>query len=135
MKKIILVAVLAAMTACNQAEPAAETAEAEETVPAEVMAADGGPAYGTFKVTLADGTVITDEVRQDGTYTTTMPDGSVENGTWVQKPGEYCSTPDAEDASESCYPESIDENGVWTATNPEGETATVERVAEEAAAE
>ena len=135
MKKIILVAALATITACNQAETVAEPVESEEAAPAEVMAADGGPAHGNFKVTLADGTVIMDEVRADGTYTATMPDGTTESGTWVQKPGEYCSTPDTEGATERCSAESIDENGVWIAVSSDGETVTVERVVEEAAAE
>lgn len=136
MKKIILVASIAVLAACSQAEQAADTDAVEETADAaEVAAADGGPAYGTFKVTLADGSVLTDEVHEDGTFTATLPDGTTESGTWVQKPGEYCTTSSEEGASERCHKEWIDESGAWVSTDPEGNIATVERVVEEAAAE
>lgn len=134
MKKIIAVAVLATIAACSKPEPAPEPVATEEAA-AEVMAADGGPAYGMFKVTLADGTVMMEDVREDGTFTSTSPTGEVTTGTWVQKPGEYCTTNDEEGATERCHPEKIDENGVWVSTDPEGNTAVVERVVEEAAAE
>ncbi|TNE33264.1 MAG: hypothetical protein EP350_04435 [Alphaproteobacteria bacterium] len=138
MKKIIAIAALGLVAACNQAEAPAEPADTEEAAPAAdfVPAADGGPGYGQFRIIHADGSVSTDDVREDGTYTTTMADGTVETGKWVQKPGEYCATPDTEGAVEECYPEKIDENGKWVSNNPKtGETVTVERVVEEAAAE
>lgn len=132
MKKIIALAALAAVSACSETETAPDAAATEEVAAAEtaeVMAADGGPAYGNFRITRADGTVIMEDVREDGTWTATMADGSTETGTWVQKPGEYCTTDDKEGAVEKCHPEKIDENGVWVSTDPEdGETVTVERV-------
>lgn len=135
MKKIIAVAILATVAACNQADTPAEPAATEVAEPAEVMAADGGAAYGNFRIIHEDGTVHNEDVRADGTYTSTGPDGDVETGKWVQKPGEYCSTPDKEGATESCYPEKIDENGKWISTDTAtGEIVTVERV-EAAAAE
>lgn len=136
MKKIALVAALAAISACSQpAEAPEETATAAataEATPAEVMAADGGPAYGKFKITEADGTVLMDDVRADGTYVTSDANGKeLEKGTWVQKPGEYCVTEDKEGAVEECYPEKIDEKGVWTSSDPKaGTTVTVERLPE-----
>ena len=136
MKKIILVAALATVAACNQAEAPAEEEATAEAAPAENIAADGGPSHGLYKVTLADGGVIMDDVKADGTYSATLPDGSVETGTWVQKaPDTYCTTVDEEGATERCSTEVIGEDGVWTSTNEEGETVTVERVVEEAAAE
>ncbi|QPC99419.1 MULTISPECIES: hypothetical protein [Qipengyuania] len=136
MKKIVLVAALAAISACSQpAEAPDEAATAEpaaEATPAEAMAADGGPGYGKFKITQEDGTVLTDDVKADGTYSTTDADGKVvETGTWVQKPGEYCATKSEEGAVEECYPEKIDENGVWVSSNPKtGKSVTVERLPE-----
>jgi hypothetical protein len=130
------VAALAAISACSQpAEAPDETATAEpaaEATPAEAMAADGGPGYGKFKITQEDGTVFTDDVRVDGTYTTTDADGKeVESGTWVQKPGAYCTTKNEEGAVEECYPEKIDEKGVWVSSNPKtGKSVTVERLPE-----
>ncbi|MBX7526156.1 hypothetical protein [Qipengyuania vesicularis] len=127
MKNILTLACALALLGCSQsedAEPVAETAEPPE----EFGAPDGGPAYGTFNVTLADGSTMIDEVRPDGTYTSTYADGTIENGTWVQKADAYCATADTEGASEICYPEKIDEGGVWTATTPEGEISVIERV-------
>ncbi|MEE1877317.1 hypothetical protein [Altererythrobacter litoralis] len=129
MRKIILVAAFAAVAACSQPEAPAEEATTEEAAaPTFDAAADGGVPYGNFKVTLADGTVQTEEVREDGTFTSTSASGDVETGTWVQKGNQYCTTLDAEGAVERCHTESIDENGVWVSVDPEGQTVTVERV-------
>ncbi len=138
MKKIIAVAGLAIVAACNQAEAPAETEATEEAAPAAdfVPAADGGPGYGQFRILHADGTVHTEDVREDGTYTSTLPDGTVETGKWVQKPGEYCTTSDEEGATENCYPEKIDENGKWVSTDTKtGETVIAERIEAAAPAE
>lgn len=133
MKRIMLVAALAAVTACSQSEPAPEpTEEAAAPAPeaeAELLAADGQPATGTYKVTTADGEVVMEEVRADGTYVATIDGEVVETGSWVQKsPEQYCYTTDEEGATEQCNAEAIDANGVWTSTDPEGNVATVERV-------
>ena len=129
MKKIIGVAAIAAIAACSPAETEAEpeAVEEEEAAPA-AMAADGGTPYGNFKVTSEDGSYQTEEVREDGTFTSTDQDGEVTTGTWVQKPGQYCTTSDAEGAVERCHTETVDENGVWTSVDPEGEIVTVERI-------
>lgn len=97
---------------------------------AETMAADGKPSHGTFKITRPDGTVITDEVRPDGTYLTTLPDGKTETGKWVQKDqNTFCVTEDKDGAEQVCYDERVDDKGVYTSKNPKnGEVATVVRV-------
>ncbi len=131
MKKIMLVAALAAVAACSQPDAPAEpevTEATEEAAPANI-AADGGPTVGSYKITSADGTVYTEEVRADGTYSSTSPTGEVETGKWAQKsPETYCTTADTEGATERCNTEKVDANGVWTSTDPEGETVTIERV-------
>ena len=135
MRKIIVLAALATVAACSQTETAPEPeATAETTAPApaeEVMAADGGPAYGKFKITHEDGSVDMEDVKPDGTWTSTAADGTVTTGTWVQKPGEYCVTASTEGAVEECYPETIDASGKWVSTDTkDGSTSIVERVAE-----
>ncbi len=131
MKKIILVAALATVTACNQADTTAEPAATEEAAPAvATTAADGGPSTGTFEITLPDGTKFTDEVKEDGTYEATAADGSVmDTGKWEQKsPAEYCQTSDKEGSVQKCYAEKV-EDGVYTSTDPDtGEVSTVVRV-------
>lgn len=132
MKRIALLAALAAVTACSKPAPAPEaeaTAAAEASAPvAENIAADGKSSVGTYKVTRPDGTVVMDEVKADGTYSTTKDGKVVETGRWEQKsPALYCYTPDKPDAKQECAEEKV-ENGVYTSKNPKGEVATVVRV-------
>ena len=130
MKKIILVAALATVTACNQAEAPAEPEATEEAAPAEVsLAADGLPSVGVYNVALANGDKVTFEAKEDGTYTTTDADGNVtETGKWRQESqAVWCETPDTEGAIEHCFDERM-EDGVYLSTNREtGETATITR--------
>jgi hypothetical protein len=134
MKKIMIIAVLAAVSACDKPAPtpeAAATTEAAAVAPAtEIMAADGKSPVGKFKITEADGTVIMEEDKADGTYVDTDASGKVvETGTWVQKsPEHFCFTKNAPDAKEQCTTEAIDAKGVWTAKGESGKTSTVERV-------
>jgi hypothetical protein len=134
MKKLIFVATLATLAACAESEPAAEAdtatdAVAEAPAPAsEVMAADGQSPVGSYRITEPDGSVMTEELRADGTFTNIGVDGVERTGTWVQKsPALFCSTVQGE--TEKCYEEAVDAQGVWTSKDPEsGEVSTIERV-------
>ena len=133
MKKIVLVAALAAISACSEPAPEATEEAPVEAAPAvaENIAADGLPTVGIYNVTSADGTTFSVDVKEDGTYAVTGADGAVtETGKWVQKSPElYCETPDTEGAVEKCYNERM-ENGVYLSTDPEtGETSTITRPA------
>lgn len=139
MKRIIAIAALAAIAACSKPEPAPEatsespmeaSAEASAAPAAEVLAADGKPSVGKFKVTSSEGKVAMEEVKADGTYVQTAADGkTLETGKWVQKsPSEYCYTKNETNAKEVCNTEQVDEKGVWTSKDPEGKVGTVERV-------
>lgn len=133
MKRLMLVAALATLAACQQeAAPSPEATADTAAAPAAAapVAADGKPSAGTYQVTTSDGKVFTEEVKADGTYVQTDKDGKVvETGKWVQKsPTEYCTTKDEEGAQEKCNTEGIDAKGVWTSTGPDGKTATVVRV-------
>lgn len=131
MKRLIIAAAVVALAGCNSEAPAPEaTATAEATTAAAApMAADGKPTPGNFKITTADGKVVMEEVKADGTYVDTVDGKVVETGRWVQKsPTEYCYTKDGEGAKEVCNTEGVDAKGVWTSTNSEGKTATVERI-------
>ena len=131
MKRIMLVAALATVAACSQAEPAPEaTEEAAAPAPAAPsLAADGGPATGTYRVNTSDGKVVIEEVRADGTYVDTIDGEVVETGRWEQKsPEQFCFTKDEEGATQKCNTEAVDAAGVWTSTDSDGKVATVERV-------
>ncbi|MXO74568.1 hypothetical protein GRI40_04940 [Altererythrobacter aerius] len=136
MKNIALLAGLAMLGACAQEAPtASEPADAvaaatpSPAAAAAVMAADGQPPVGRYRITAGDGQVFNEELRADGTYVQTDQAGAtVETGRWNQKsPTEFCFTADKPDATEVCNTEKV-ENGVWTSTDPEGRTAKVERV-------
>ena len=135
MKLIALTLAVAGLAACSQQEAApAPEATAETTAaaaPAAVtLAADGKPSTGMFKITRADGSVFNEEVKADGTYVSTDAAGKVaETGRWEQKsPTVYCTTTDEAGAVQACHTESVDANGVWSSTDPDGKTGTVERV-------
>lgn len=129
MRLIILVAALATVAACSQSEPAPEATEEAAAPEAQPLAADGQPTVGNYKITTSEGQVIMEEVRADGTYVATI-DGKVdETGKWEQKsPEQYCYTKDEEGAMQECNTEGVDDKGVWTSTDAEGNVATVERV-------
>jgi hypothetical protein len=135
MKRIVLVAALATLAACQQEAATAPEATPEATPAAAApaaapLAADGKSSIGTFKITTGDGMVFTETVKADGTYVQTDKDGKVgETGKWEQKsPTQYCFTKDEAGAVQECNTEGVDAKGVWTSTNAEGQTATVERV-------
>ncbi|MXO58012.1 hypothetical protein GRI89_00435 [Altererythrobacter salegens] len=134
MKKIMLVAALAAIAACSDQSAAPDTnatPEATPTTEAMTLAADGKPSTGSFEVTMADGNKITVDVKPDGTYSAVGPDGAVaDTGKWVQRSPEfYCETSDKEGSVQKCYTEKVDENGVYTSTDPDtGDVATVVRL-------
>jgi len=134
MRKIFAVAAIAAVAACSPAEGEAEPEAVEEVAEAEEeaggIAADGNPTPGNYRVTLSNGDVVMEEVREDGTYSATNADGSVETGTWEQKSPEiYCTTEDEEGAEQDCNEEMINEEGVWISRDEGSEEyAIVERV-------
>lgn len=136
MKGFVTLAALAALAACGQpaAEPEATETAAAAPAPAATaattLAADGKSSVGKFKVTTADGKVMMEDVKADGTYVQTDDAGKVvETGKWEQKaPETYCYTPDKEGAVQKCNAEGVDAAGKWTSKDPEGNVATVERV-------
>ena len=129
MKKIVMIAALAALAGCSKpAEtPAADASAAPEPVAAAgPLAADGKSSVGTFKITTADGKTYTEVVKADGTDEGPENGQVIDPGRWEQKnPNLYCVTRDGD--KEQCNEEKV-ENGIWTSKDPEGKVATVERI-------
>jgi hypothetical protein len=120
MKKLVLIAAVAALSACNNtaAEPAAQpSAEAATTVAVDTsLATDGMPNAGTYEVITADGKVLTQTVNADGTFTS-VKDGKTTKGTWTSTgPGNFCETEEGK-TEPSCYAETISADKVWTSVN------------------
>ena len=122
MKKLVMIAAVAALSACNQkaeeAPAATDTAMAEATP----MAANPSTAPGTYTVKMADGTTGTTVINADGTYVDTDKDGKEVRGTFAVKDGKDCFDPEGADP-EMCWsvtPPGAD--GSFTATTADGKT-------------
>ena len=132
MRKVLAMTAIVALSACSKPATAPE-AEAggspAATAPmAANIAADGKPSTGMFKITTADGKVMMEEVKVDGTYETKTDGKVTETGKWEQKsPGVYCYTVDRPGSKQECNAEKV-ENGVWSSKGADGKAATVERI-------
>jgi hypothetical protein len=84
------------------------------------LAADGKPSAGNYRATDAEGDMLYEELRPDGTYRFTTRNGvTLEEGRWEQKsPALLCFTANRETADEVCYREEIGPDGVWRSTDP-----------------
>ena len=122
MKKLILLAGIAALAACSGKEPAAE-----ETTAAEVAAAPAVTATpGSYDVTGPDGAKLVATLMADGTYVDRDEAGKVlEKGTWATKDGKTCFD-DEGDKAEVCYTDSAPAaDGSFTATEADGKVTQV----------
>lgn len=125
MKKLMLIAAIAALTACSkQTEEAAETG----AVPVEAAAtakADSPSFVGDFDVKMADGKMGKTRINEDGTFVDTGPDGKEMKGTFALKDGKECFDADG-DEPELCWTSAKPgADGSFTSTNDKGETVTV----------
>lgn len=128
MKKFVLIAAVAALSACSQpAEEQTTAAEVESPAPTGSVATTQDPA-GTYDVARYNGGTSNVVIRADGTYTDTGPDGPIiEAGSFALKNGQYCFDADG-DKAEVCWTLSQPgADGSFSATDPEGHTVTLRR--------
>lgn len=133
MKRLVLIAALAGLSACGQkAEEGPAPAATDTTAPAQAAgstAVDGKPDTGVFELTSADGKeVVKQTYNADGTLSSTT-DGKTVTGTWSKKePSTYCVTLEG-DVAATCYLDKMD-GGVWSTTNEADpkDTFTIKRV-------
>lgn len=132
MRKIILIAGIAALAACSK--PAEVAPEATETAAAAPAAAASGAVPGAYDVTEADGTKSVTTLNADGTYVDTDAAGKeTAKGKWATEEGKTCFTPDG--GAKECYTDGAPgADGTFTATNSKGEVAQVKPQAAPAAA-
>ena len=127
MKKLILLAGIAALAACTGKEPAAEETATAEAPAAAVAAAPAVTATpGSYDVTGPDGTKLVATLMADGTYVDRDEAGKVlEKGKWAAKGGKTCFD-DEGDKAEVCYTDSAPAaDGSFTATEADGKVTQV----------
>ncbi|MGN6497658.1 MAG: hypothetical protein ACTHK5_10015 [Tsuneonella sp.] len=118
MKKLVLFAALAALSACSkQSEtPAgADMAKVEAT-----PSAPEGASPGTYDVTNADGTVGKTVINPDGTYVDTDAKGAATKGRFVHKSGKDCFDPDGPDPEVCWTLGTPGADGSFDAVTPDG---------------
>jgi hypothetical protein len=122
MKKLVLIAAVAALSACNQnkAEPAAAPSEAAAT-PAAVESAAAVNMAGTYNYTYQDKATVT-VMNDDGTYEDSQDGKSIEKGTWSQKDGQTCFADDKGNPPKCWTTTEPDATGLFTATSIDGKT-------------
>ena len=129
MKKLIAIASVPVLAACQQAE----APEVEEVIEEVAEPAPVGP--GTFDVTYADGTVATMVSSEDGTFTITSGENSA-SGTYANVDGQVCFDADGDDEGAACWTNSpLAEDGSFTSVSDDGDTVTVAPAAAEEDAE
>ena len=116
MRTILPIVALAALAACGQAksndDPQAAAAPAAPHSNAEP---------GTFVRTNADGSIVTEVFKDDGTYNYWIAGALTESGKWAVKDNKTCFTP--EGGKERCAADGpVGADGTFTET-PEGGTA------------
>jgi hypothetical protein len=121
MKKLVLMAALAALSACN--EKAEEAPAATDTAMAEATPmADATVAPGTYDVKMADGTMGKTVINADGTYVDTDKDGKEVRGAFARKDGKDCFDPEGDDPEVCWTVTAPGADGSFTATTPDGKT-------------
>ena len=126
MKKIAMLCVLAALTACSESATTPEAEEAEAPT-AEVAVASWPLQAGTYEYTRSDGMAGINTVAADGTFSNAVTGGEIETGTWAQEGNLSCLSP--EGGEKRCYTFTApDAEGNLTGTTTGGVTATIRKV-------
>ena len=132
MKKLVMLAGLAALTACGDGTVEEPTVVEQPVMQSDGMiAADGQPFVGTFELSGEDGT-SSFEVADDGTFVRTGEDGTASTGRFEDRNGERCAIYDAMDGTEGetmCATEGpAAQDGSWTVTGADGTVRTARRI-------
>lgn len=130
MKKLIALASVITLAACQQAEaPAPEPTEEAAAVP---LAIDGGPLAGTYNSVDAEGAKAVWTLADDGTFSLAAEGADPVTGTYTNTPNDdgatFCADPAGDDTPEACWAIGKPaEDGSWTATAEDGIVLTVSR--------
>ena len=130
MNKFILAgAACVALAACgNPAEEADEPVVAETPAATPTTAANGNMA-GTYEVTMADGMVVTQTIRADGTYSDVANGETTESGTWRAQGEQLCYDPEGPQPEECFTGSQPGADGSFQMTDADGNRmGTVRRI-------
>lgn len=122
-----------ALAACGQkaGTEADATPTATDTAVATPVATTGaatGSMVGTYELTSADGTRMTETIRPDGTFSM-ISEGKETTGRWRMDGERSCFDPEGADP-EVCYTTSpVAADGSFTVTHPDGSAMTARKVA------
>jgi hypothetical protein len=116
MKKLVLIAAVAALAACNQnkAEPAPAPSEPAAAATTASMA-------GTYEFTFQDKATTT-VIKDDGTYEDSQDGKVIESGKWTQAGGQTCFDDTGPNAAVCWTTTEPDSTGSFTATSTDGKT-------------
>lgn len=136
MRKFLSLAACAALAACGSNEAAEEPGEAADAAQEAALGSTAmGDIAGTYEITLSDGSVARQVIRDDGTYEDTTTDGTrTGGGTWrLGDAGAMCFDPEG-DAPEECYAGGEPgENGAFEVLGSDGSvTSSVRKLVPEA---
>jgi hypothetical protein len=141
MRKLILVAAVAALAGCQQqaAEPAEDANVATEANAAEANAADtnaAGTALASLNETTWEftdpetGKPMRESIDATGKYITVSGTEHIDHGTAVMKDGKACFTSAMDNEGEECWTDpKLAEGQSGETTSDKGEKLTVKRVA------
>ena len=133
MKKLMMIAACGALAACGSNE-AEETPEPIDTTIGSTDTATASQMAGTYEMTMADGTVVRQQVNADGTYVDTDLEGNeLERGTWRQQGNQLCYD-DAGTNPEECWTGGTPgADGSFEATSSDGSGSITVRKIDEGA--
>ena len=134
MKTLLTMTVAAlALASCSKKTDTAVVATPTETTMAQAPSpmanqAPTGNMAGTYEVKMADGTMVTETINADGTYSD-MANGKQTMGKWRMNGEQSCFDPDG-DAAEVCYTSTAPgADGSFTVMSPDGKMhSTVRKV-------
>ncbi len=132
MHKVILVAAIAALAACDK--PAAPTANDADTTMANDVDATPVPAASPINETTweftEDGKPMQESIDANGNYIVTSGAEHIDHGTVVMKDGKACFTSAMTKEGEECWTDpKLEIGAAGEATSDKGEKLTIKRVA------